>query len=102
MKVAKILAVFFIVAILGIIGVGMSQACPVCQGNSAIAEEALFSRIQRTAEQGDANVQFQLGAMYEYGILGAPKDTAMAATWYRKAAEQGYNAARVRLNAIQK
>ena len=40
------------------------------------------------AERGDAEAQFNLGVMYEYG-RGVPKDHAQAATWYRKAAEQG-------------
>ena len=40
------------------------------------------------AEQGDANSQIQLGAMYYLG-QGVPQDYAKAMAWYRKSAEQG-------------
>ncbi len=43
----------------------------------------------KAAEQGDANIQVQLGAMYLLG-QGVPQDTAKALAWYRKAAEQGH------------
>ncbi len=39
-------------------------------------------------EQGNANAQFSLGAMYRNG-LGVPQDYAEAVKWYSKAAEQG-------------
>ncbi len=41
------------------------------------------------AEQGDANAQFNLGSMYEYGD-GVPQDDTEAVRWYRLAAAQGY------------
>ena len=41
------------------------------------------------AEQGDANVQFNLGVMYAKG-QGVKQDDFEAVKWYRKAAEQGY------------
>ena len=40
-------------------------------------------------EQGNADAQFSLGAMYRNG-LGVPQDYAEAVKWYRKAAEQGH------------
>ena len=40
------------------------------------------------AEQGDANVQFNLGVMYAEG-QGVKQDDFEAVKWYRKAAEQG-------------
>ena len=40
-------------------------------------------------EQGNADAQFSLGAMYRNG-LGVPQDDAEAVKWYRKAAEQGH------------
>ena len=40
------------------------------------------------AEQGDATAQYNLGVMYALGE-GVPENDAEAATWYRKAAEQG-------------
>ena len=41
------------------------------------------------AEQGDATAQYNLGVMYALGE-GVPENDAEAATWYRKAAEQGH------------
>ena len=43
---------------------------------------------RKAAEQGHANAQNNLGAMYEYAT-GVPQDDAQAVEWYRKAAEQG-------------
>ena len=40
------------------------------------------------AEQGIAEAQFILGAMYDNG-RGVPQDDAEAAKWYRLAADQG-------------
>ena len=41
------------------------------------------------AEQGDAEVQYNLGLMYANGD-GVRRDYAEAIKWYRKAAEQGH------------
>ena len=43
---------------------------------------------QPLAEQGDANAQFNLGALY-YAERGVPQDYKTAAQWFRRAAEQG-------------
>jgi len=50
------------------------------------------------AEQGDANAQLQLGAMYKDG-KGVLQDRAEAVKWYRKAAEQGNADAQWQLGA---
>ncbi len=39
------------------------------------------------AEQGDAEAQFQLGCIYQMGVL---KDYTKSAEWHHRAAEQGY------------
>jgi TPR repeat protein len=49
---------------------------------------AAFRLWQPLAQAGDARAQFWLGAMYDLG-RGVPQDHAMAASWYRYAAEQG-------------
>jgi len=41
------------------------------------------------AEQGEADVQFNVGLMYDKG-KGVPQDDAEAVKWYRKAADQGH------------
>ena len=52
--------------------------------------------IRKAAEQGDADAQFNLGAMYANGA-GAELDIVEAVNWYRKAAEQGNSAAQFNL-----
>tara|TARA_R110000823_G_scaffold232336_2_gene358894 strand:+ start:3966 stop:4508 length:543 start_codon:yes stop_codon:yes gene_type:complete len=47
-----------------------------------------FKEKQVLAEQGEANAQYLLGAMYSLG-KGVPKDYKEAVKWYRKAADQG-------------
>jgi TPR repeat protein len=44
--------------------------------------------IIQSAEQGDANAQRELGAMYYFGE-GVPQDYKEALKWYSKSAEQG-------------
>lgn len=48
------------------------------------------------ADQGDANAQNNIGAMYEHG-MGVPVDTAQAAKWYRLPADQGFATAQFNL-----
>jgi Sel1 repeat-containing protein len=51
-----------------------------------LAKEAAAARVR--AEQGDAEGQFRLGAMYSSG-KGVPQDYGEAVGWLRKSAEQG-------------
>jgi TPR repeat protein len=52
--------------------------------------------LRANAEAGDAEDQYALGVMYDYGI-GVPQDEAEAVRWYRLAADQGDAAAQYRL-----
>ena len=47
-----------------------------------------FKCFQKDAEQGNADAQFGLGVMYQYG-QGVKQDYFKAFEWYQKAAEQG-------------
>jgi len=47
---------------------------------------------QVAAEQGHAESQYRLGAMYEAGA-GVPSNFLEASKWYRKAARQGHTSA---------
>ena len=51
------------------------------------------------AEQGDAEVQFNVGLMYKKG-WGVLQDYAEAAKWYRLAAEQGKASAQYNLGVM--
>jgi uncharacterized protein len=48
-----------------------------------------LKQFKSLAEHGDANSQYFLGQMYEFG-RGVAKDDAQAALWYRKSAVQGH------------
>ncbi len=57
---------------------------------------AVTRHLRSLAEQGDANAQDHLGAVYDTGMMydaatgeGLPQDYAQALFWYRRAAEQG-------------
>jgi TPR repeat protein len=58
--------------------------------------ELAFAEFSAAARQGDTRAQRSLGLMYERGH-GAPRDTRLAAEWYRRAAEGGHDAARFNL-----
>jgi TPR repeat protein len=51
------------------------------------------------AERGDAEAQYRIGRMYEYG-KGYPQDTALGITWFNKAASQNHAAAQTELGVI--
>ncbi|MGQ0794297.1 MAG: caspase family protein [Deltaproteobacteria bacterium] len=51
------------------------------------------------AKKGDAAAQTYVGEIYEKGLGTAP-DFALAAEWYKKAADQGYSRARINLGHL--
>ena len=55
---------------------------------SRAEKQEKFQRMRKSAEQGDADAQFNLGLCYTDG-LGVAKDEKEAVRWYRQAAEQG-------------
>lgn len=56
--------------------------------------------VQKLAEAGNAEAQYELGDRYELGLGGLPKNEALARRWYRKAAAQGHTAALGALSAL--
>ena len=58
-----------------------------------------LSHWQRLAENGSANAQYNLGAMYDSGD-GVPEDDAEAAKWYQQAADQGHVSAQFNLGVM--
>ncbi len=61
-----------------------------------ILATALERAVRSSAENGDAEAQFELGCNYDAGD-GVEKDPAKAVYWYRKAAEQGHARAQFNL-----
>ena len=54
---------------------------------SATAQKS-FDEVKKAAQKGDAQAQYELGEMYEYGEVTAI-DYAEALKWYKKSAKQG-------------
>ena len=54
---------------------------------------------RRSAEQGDANAQYNLGNRYRKGE-GVPQDDKEAVKWFRKSAEQGDASAQCNLGVM--
>lgn len=59
-----------------------------------------LDEIRRGAELGDAQMQLELGELYEYGF-GLPKNLVPALAWYILAAEQGNTQAIKRRDVLQ-
>lgn len=51
--------------------------------------------LEERARQGDITAQYWMGYLHEYGLKGLPKDPAAALEFYRLAAEQGYERAKL-------
>ncbi|MFO1323979.1 MAG: tetratricopeptide repeat protein [Burkholderiales bacterium] len=60
---------------------------------------AAAKELRPLAERGDAEAQYRIGRMYEFGA-GFPADKAQGIAWYRKAAAQGHAAAQQELGAL--
>ena len=56
---------------------------------SSEKDKRAFKNALRSAEQGQAKAQFNVGLMYANGI-GVKQDYQKAMTWYRKAADKGF------------
>ncbi|WKJ90210.1 hypothetical protein QZJ86_19695 [Methylomonas montana] len=56
--------------------------------NEITVIEPHFEKCKRLAEQGDANSQWWLGRIYQYGLEDVKQDYVEAFKWYGKAAEQ--------------
>ena len=61
--------------------------------------ETALKELRPLIEKHDPNAQFLMGMLYDSGN-GVPQDQAMAASWYRKAAEQDHLMAQVFLGML--
>ncbi len=66
-----------------------------------IVTEDRIAQLQREAQEGDPDAQYNLAYMYENG-LGVPKDETKALELYQQAADQGHPAAQNNLEAMSK
>ena len=58
-----------------------------------------FKSLKALAEKGDVDAQNTLAVYYNFGIGGVGKDAKEAVKWFRKAAEQGLDAAQINLGS---
>lgn len=70
-----------------IVALSLMAAMPIRAGAQDPASS--FDARAAQAVRDDPQAQFVLGSMYYKGSSGTRRDHAMAAYWYRKAAEQG-------------
>ena len=70
--------------------------CPILPSE---ANREAVKWYRKAAEQGDAEAQFNLGAMYYQGH-GVPEDYPEAVKWYRAAAEKGVDKAQAVLGLM--
>lgn len=75
---------------------GMEEGRTALESGDYLKAEGEFRTL---AEQGDPEAQLNLGLMYEMG-WGLPLNLDSAASWYRKAAEQGYHFAQDSLGSL--
>lgn len=61
--------------------------------------ETAFAEWMPLAERGSGDAQYNLGILYQYG-LGIENDFAVAALWYRRAAEQYHPNAQAKLGYL--
>jgi TPR repeat protein len=67
------------------------------KGYGVIANYVLAERwLRKSAEQGYVSAQYALGALFEEGV-GVGRNMDEALIWYKKAADQGDERARVRI-----
>jgi TPR repeat protein len=59
-----------------------------------------ISQLQREAENGDPDAQYNLAYRYENGF-GLPKDEAKALELYQKAADQGHSEAQKSIDSMK-
>jgi TPR repeat protein len=73
---------------------------PIEKVVSTVTEDKV-TQLQREAQEGDPDAQYELAYHYENG-LGVPKNEAKALELYQQAADQGHPAAQDNINAMSK
>ena len=83
------------------LGIMYSQGRTVIENNDLARQwiSQALPTVIRAAQNNEAWAQTDLGTAYELGI-GMDKNTKMAASWYQKAADQGYAGAQTNLGVL--
>src|SRR3989344_1324572 len=91
--------VFLILMFAVAVGACSESSPPPSKQEAAPSAEERLAQLQKQADSGNADTQFDLGVMYRYG-KGVPEDTAKAVEWWQKAAAQGNADAQVNLGGM--
>ena len=67
--------------------------------SSDVLADDWLEDVKKSAKQGDAQAQYILGLVYDYG-RGVPENDHTAVQWYLKAAEQGHAEAQFNLGVM--
>ena len=73
---------------------------PQVETNTTSVTEDKIAQLQREAQQGSADAQYELAYLYENGI-GVAKDETKALELYQQAADQGHPAAKTNLDDLK-
>ncbi len=90
------------VIFLGLVMVSIAGQTDYLSGMAAFARDdyqAALLEWRPLAEKGQAEAQFNLGALYDQG-LGVQQDYTQAAVWYQRAAAQGHIQAQYNLAVL--
>ena len=87
-------------ATLSLMGCTEKEATPQVETNTSSETEDKIARLQREAQQGSSDAQYELAYLYENGI-GVAKDEAKALELYQQAADQGHPAAKTNLDDLK-
>jgi formylglycine-generating enzyme required for sulfatase activity len=101
MKKIRILLVA-VVAVLMMAACGPSPEELVRQGKEHYDNDnytEAMACFQKAAEKGNAEAEYHIGELYDYGF-GVDEDDEIAADWYKKSAEKGYAEAQDRLASM--
>src|SRR3989344_196759 len=92
----KLFLIFLFVAAVAACG---ESSPPLSKQEATPSVEERSAQLQKQANSGDADAQFNLGVMYNKGE-GVPEDAAKAVEWFQKAAAQGHDKAQLALGLI--
>lgn len=73
---------------------------PIEKVVSTVTEDKV-TQLQREAQEGDPDAQYELAYLYENGV-GVPKSETRALELYQQAADQGHPAAQDNIDAMSK
>ncbi len=87
-------------ATLSVVGCTEKEGTPEIESNTPSETEDKIAQLQREAQQGSPDAQYELAYLYENGI-GVAKDEAKALELYEQAAAQGHPAAQTNLDDLK-